>query len=48
MGKTACKKEDYQEPENPKYFCKKCGQKANKEDKVCKPKKVKDQQEVTG
>jgi hypothetical protein len=42
MGKTACKKDDYKEPENPKYKCKKCGSKAQKESKLCKPKKIKD------
>ncbi len=41
MSKTACKKDDYREPENPKYFCKKCDRKAKKEDKLCKPKKIK-------
>ncbi len=41
MGKTACKKEDYKDSENPKYVCKRCGAKTKKEDKVCKPKKIK-------
>ena len=40
MGKTACKKKDYAEPENPKYQCRKCGAKAKKEEKVCKPEKI--------
>jgi len=40
MGKTACKKKDFEDKENPKYECKKCGAKVNKEDKVCKPKKI--------
>ncbi|TDN95707.1 hypothetical protein DET65_0485 [Sunxiuqinia elliptica] len=41
MGKTACKKKDFEESENPKYYCKKCGAKVKKEGKVCKPKKLK-------
>jgi len=41
MGKTACKKDNYQEPGNPEYYCKKCGRKAKKEEKLCKPKKNK-------
>jgi rRNA maturation endonuclease Nob1 len=40
MSKTACKKKKYKVPDNPKYYCKKCGSKAKKEDKVCKPKKI--------
>jgi len=40
MGKSACKKKDYKEPENPNYECKKCGAKAKKEDKLCKPQKT--------
>jgi len=43
MGKKACKKDNYQEPENPQYECKKCGLKAKKEEKLCKPKKLKEQ-----
>lgn len=41
MGKTACKKEGFTDKENPKYECKRCGAKVKKEDKVCKPKKIK-------
>jgi len=41
MEKTVCKKKKYSEPDNPKYFCKKCGVIANKEEKICKPKKIK-------
>ncbi|SFF82490.1 hypothetical protein SAMN05216283_11729 [Sunxiuqinia elliptica] len=41
MGKTACKKKDFEESETPKYCCKKCGAKVKKEGKVCKPKKLK-------
>ncbi len=41
MGKTACKKRDFQDKENAKYECKRCGAKVKKEDKVCKPKKIK-------
>lgn len=41
MGKTACKKDNYKEPDTIKYVCKKCGAKAKKDDKLCKPKKIK-------
>lgn len=41
MGKVACKKKNYEEPGNPKYVCKKCGLKAKKEEKLCKPQKIK-------
>ena len=41
MGKTACKKKDFTDHENPKYICKKCAAKVNKEEKVCKPQKLK-------
>lgn len=41
MGKTACKKKDFKDHENPKYACKRCGAKVKKEEKVCKPKKLK-------
>ena len=41
MGKTACKKEDYKEPNDPVFFCKKCGAKADKEKRLCKPKAIK-------
>lgn len=40
MGKSACKKKDYVEPEDAKYCCKKCNVKAKKENKLCKPKKI--------
>ena len=40
MSKTACKKKDYKDPEDPKYCCKKCNKKAKKEGKLCKPKKL--------
>ncbi len=40
MSKKACKKKDFEDKENPKYKCKKCGAKVKKEDKVCKPKKI--------
>ena len=36
-----CKKKDYKEPEDCKYFCKKCDRISKKEDNVCKPKKLK-------
>ncbi|MFC0876022.1 hypothetical protein ACE01N_05485 [Saccharicrinis sp. FJH2] len=45
MGNKRCKlsDKDYSKkiPEKPKYECKKCGRQAKKEDKVCKPMKVK-------
>ena len=41
MGKVACKTKDFEDKENPKYECKKCGAKVKKEEKVCKPKKIK-------
>jgi hypothetical protein len=41
MSKSACKKKDFKEPENPSYYCKKCDAKVNKEKQVCKPKKLK-------
>lgn len=40
MGKTACKKKDPRDVDNPKYECKKCGGLAKKEEKLCKPRKV--------
>lgn len=42
MGKTACDKKKYKDPEDSIYYCKKCGSKAKKESKLCKPKKIKD------
>ena len=36
-----CNKKDYKEPKNAKYRCKKCERLSKKEDKVCKPKKIK-------
>jgi len=42
MGKTACKKKHFKDNEHPKYQCKKCGALVKKEDKVCKPKKIKE------
>lgn len=41
MAKTACKKKDFKDKESPKYECKRCGAKVKKEEKVCKPKKIK-------
>ncbi len=40
MGKTACKKKDFEDHPKPKYECKKCGAKVKKEEKVCKPHKI--------
>jgi len=42
MSKTQCKNDDYKEKKDAKFVCKKCERKANKEDKLCKPKKTKD------
>jgi hypothetical protein len=42
MSKTQCKNEDYKEKGDAKYVCKRCERKAKKEDKLCKPKKIKD------
>jgi hypothetical protein len=42
MSKTQCKNEDYKEKGDDKYVCKRCERKAKKEDKLCKPKKIKD------
>jgi hypothetical protein len=41
MGKTACKKKGFQDKEDAKFECKGCGAKVKKEEKVCKPKKIK-------
>jgi len=41
MGKTACKTKKFKDKESPKIECKKCGAKVKKEEKVCKPKKIK-------
>jgi hypothetical protein len=40
MGKTACKKEKFEDSKNPGYACKKCGARVKKEEKVCKPQKL--------
>jgi len=42
MGKKQCKDNDYKEKDDVKYICKNCERKAKKEDKLCKPKKIKD------
>ena len=41
MGKKACKKKEFEDKENAKYRCKKCDAKVVKEEKVCKPQKLK-------
>jgi hypothetical protein len=41
MGKNACKKKEFENVENPKFQCKKCGARVKKEEKVCKPEKLK-------
>ena len=42
MGKTKCKekKEAEKEVKDPKYQCRKCGEVARKEKKLCKPEKL--------
>lgn len=40
MSKKACKKKDFEDKNDPRFECKKCGAKVKKEDKVCKPKKI--------
>ena len=40
MSKKACKKKDFEDKMPANYECKKCGAKVNKEEKVCKPKKL--------
>ena len=40
MGKKACKKENFDDKENPKYGCEKCGAEVKKKEKVCKAKKI--------
>ena len=40
MSKKACKKKTFENKENAKYICKKCGAKVNKEKKVCKPRRL--------
>jgi hypothetical protein len=42
MGKTACKKENFDNSKNPRFECKKCGARVKKEEKVCKPVKLED------
>jgi DNA-directed RNA polymerase subunit RPC12/RpoP len=41
MSKKACKKKGFEDSKNAKYECKKCGSKVRKNDKVCKPEKLK-------
>jgi hypothetical protein len=36
-----CKKKKSKNKENPRYECKKCGARVKKEEKVCKPQKIK-------
>ena len=40
MSKKACKKKNFEDKQDPKYQCKKCGAKVKKEKKVCKPKRI--------
>ncbi len=40
MSKKACKKKDFEDKNDPRFECKKCGAKVKKEDRVCKPKKI--------
>jgi len=41
MSKTQCENKEYKAPAEAKYVCKKCERLANKEEKLCKPKKLK-------
>jgi len=41
MVKKACEKKDFEDKDNPKFECKKCGAKVRKEEKICKPQKLK-------
>jgi hypothetical protein len=40
VSKRACKNKDFEEKENPKFVCGKCGAKVKKEEKVCKPLRI--------
>jgi hypothetical protein len=40
MGKKACKEKEFENRDNPKYECAKCGARVKKEEKVCKPNKI--------
>ena len=40
MSKKACKKKNFQDKEDAKFLCKKCGAKVKKKDKACKPQKL--------
>jgi hypothetical protein len=42
MSKSQCKSDDYKPKADAKYICKRCERTAKKEDKLCKPKKIKD------
>ena len=44
MSKTQCKQKKYEVPSSPKYICKKCERMAKKEEKLCKPQKLKQKQ----
>ena len=35
-----CKKKNYKNPKDPKYYCTKCDRKAKKEGKLCKPEEI--------
>jgi hypothetical protein len=41
MAKKRCEKKNYTIPETPKYICKKCERASTKEEKLCKPQKLK-------
>jgi hypothetical protein len=41
MSKTQCDNKAYEAPVDAKFICKKCERRANKEEKLCKPKKLK-------
>jgi hypothetical protein len=35
-----CKKDEYKDPKQANYICKKCERMAKREEKLCKPKKL--------
>ena len=42
MGSTMCEVKNYDDADDARYECKKCGRKAKKEKNLCKPKKIKE------
>jgi len=47
MSKKACKTKGFENKEDARYECKRCGAQVRKEEKVCKPKKVSDQNSIS-